>query len=255
MPNYCHNKLIVQGDPEEMKLFKDFIGKNITDDFAMRYLNPIPKDIINDPDASTKWCQENWGCKGDLRDVVVLLNNLDELIIHYLTPWLPNNRFIWYLSSIFSKLIFQLIYFEGVFEYAGILIMYKDEWWDDVPLAFNIVEFVRNDSGKPYSAIPYDRENDLIENYNDIYKSIGIIGGQWEEELKDYDLNANNVSNWDEFIQFMDKIKNELQQNESLAAIGGLTNSKIYNEPDIFQNEKIILPPLAHVEGEGDLPF
>lgn len=247
MPNYYHNKLIITGDPTDLMQFKIFIGENISKDFSMYTLNPVPTEIENDSEVSASWRKQNWGCKGDLRDINVLSNTVDELIINYLTPWMPNDKFIWFLNEKFNKLIFQLIYFEGVLEEAEILIMYKDEWWDNISLDFNIVDFVRNYTGKPYAAIQYDDE--LIKKYNGIYKSIAIIGGKWEEELEGLDLSADTVSNWDKFIEYMNVIKNENEQNPSLISIGGLKHTKIYeDEPQEFilsSIEKVISLPVS----------
>lgn len=259
MPNYYHNKLIIQGEPADLKQFKKYIGEDIPNDFAMRYLHPVPKDIVSNSDASSRWRLGNWGCKGDMRNITVLQDNPEILIINYLTPWTPNDKFIWFLSQMFNNLIFELIYFEGVVEYAGILIMYKNEWWDNIPLAFDMVDFVRNSSGKPYAAIEFDDEDDQTKTHNGIYKSVAIIGGQWEEELEDLDLNADNVSNWDEFIKLMNEIKKENDQNEALRSIGGLKYTKIYEyEPQEFTlppTQKVIPPPLQVSDDEFDLPF
>ena len=255
MSNYYHNKLIITGDPTDLIQFKKFIGENISKVFSMYTLCPVPTEIENDSETSAKWRIENWGCKGDMREINVLSNTVDILIINYLTPWTPNDKFIWFLNEKFNKLIFQLIYFEGVHEEAGILIMYKDEWWDNISLDFNIVDFVRNFTGKPYAAIQYDDE--LIKKYNGIYKSIAIIGGKWEEELEGLDLSADTVSNWDEFIEYMNEIKNENEQNPSLITIGGLKHTKIYEEEPqeytIAPKDKVI--PLPVTDDAIDLPF
>ena len=259
MPNYYHNKLIIQGEPADLKQFKKYIGEDIPNDFAMRYLHPVPKDIVSNSDASSRWRLGNWGCKGDMRNITVLQNTAEILIVNYLTPWTPNDKFIWFLSQMFNNLIFELIYFEGVVEHAGILIMYKSEWWEDIPLAFDIVDFVRNSSGKPYAAIKSDDDDELNNKYNGIYKSVAIIGGQWEEELEGLNLNADTVSNWDEFIDSMNEIKKENEQNASLRSIGGLKYTKIYEEEPheyTFPSKgKVIPPPLQESDDEFDLPF
>ena len=45
MADYCENELLIQGDKYSMKIFYDFVGSDIENDFLMEKIMPVPKEV------------------------------------------------------------------------------------------------------------------------------------------------------------------------------------------------------------------
>lgn len=172
----------------------------IPDRFSMSAIYPVPENI--NYEESENWKSENWGTATDVRDVVVKLYSDTTLIITYTTLEFSNKEFIQYLNVRFNTLNYKLTYIFPNHESAGIMILEKDVWQDDTPMCYNSYVFFRNKDEEKYTLSSYNEEEyESYESFSE-YIVISCIEEEWEEAFAEKNFCADNVRNWDKFVQF-----------------------------------------------------
>lgn len=119
MPNWCMNKLLVEGEKEDILYFaKHVSGTNGILDFEKAM--PVPDDCIKVRD----WCTENWGTKWTptceatpTEDEELYRVFKDEIFFD--TAWTPPIEFFHAMSKQFPKLNFHLYFLEIGCAFAG----------------------------------------------------------------------------------------------------------------------------------------
>ena len=128
MPNWCENKLEIQGDFEKLK---EFCSKHIrfnkesnNDDFSFETVVPTP-DNFDDPKFDWySWCCDNWGTKWDAAEASVselhrCSSGYSELSIYFDTAWSPPIPIVDKLVSDYPDLYFKLSFYEPGMFFAG----------------------------------------------------------------------------------------------------------------------------------------
>lgn len=137
MPNWCQCNLMVRGEEEDLKKFKEKAnGKNTVLSLAklapipigMRFSDPIKqakeeKEILKKKfgtDSLNDWCITNWGTKWETDEANI--DNEDEYFISYsfMTAWSPPLEGLRKASEDFPALTLMIDYDEPGGGYKGI---------------------------------------------------------------------------------------------------------------------------------------
>ena len=121
MPNWCDNNLRVWGDADALKRF---VGDITNEDESIKIMDnllPFPtelegEDIIGKDgeilgraftDEGYNWCLRNWGTKWGDCETEIVVNEDDNLVLHYVTAWSPALEGLQRISTMFPTLFFQ----------------------------------------------------------------------------------------------------------------------------------------------------
>ena len=142
MPNWCENKVTVQGSVEETGRFMEYVkGEDIhkqngditKNHFCFNKIIPMPEDIYqgNLGEKERKkygnknwydWCIENWGTKWSPTGVHLDPTEGDELLEYrFNTAWGPPKGIYDHLHKEFPSLSISWFYNEPGVEFAGYL--------------------------------------------------------------------------------------------------------------------------------------
>lgn len=136
MPNWCQNTLIVSGNADQLKSFKESTIKweGAECVFDMNILHPCPT-----PDDWYNWRIYNWGTKWN-GDVYNTHQDENSLFIEFNSAWSPPSEFIKYVSRQFPDLDFTLTYMELGCFFCGKLEGSNGDFYEEncEPIAYHI---------------------------------------------------------------------------------------------------------------------
>jgi len=131
MPNWCENKLTIQGDKKQIALFKKGAkiyvpNEDSNTDLSLNQIVPTPPclkytEAPGDNPNWYDWCIENWSTKWDISGAELIKNEENELIYDFETAWSPPEQWLKKASKLFKKLTFTLEYEEPGAGFAGTL--------------------------------------------------------------------------------------------------------------------------------------
>ena len=162
MPNWCQNRLTVEGKKKEVEEFVEFVkNKNAEDQdeqifdfnnilscpevYEKKYnsildywieIGWLPKDVDTELSNFLKgeytttrldWCVENWGTKWNAVDVDLNLTKPDIAVYNFLTAWSPPEPVVISLAERFPDLTFHLEFIEFGEGFRGKLVMKNGE--------------------------------------------------------------------------------------------------------------------------------
>jgi len=167
MPNWCHNTLTVEGNPEQLTEFKSksFVKAKHSSpeefDFTFEGLFPTPPELLeetaptqyrgedNDTEAIKTfhakmkdleykydytnwydWRVNYWGCKWDASESYISSEDEAHISVEFDTAWSPPEMWVRYVSTLFPDLKFKLSYMEPGVGFAGVF--YKSSDMDEV---------------------------------------------------------------------------------------------------------------------------
>lgn len=125
MPNWCENKLVLQGTESQILAFEARYFAEVTNqdlgtkdlEFSFERVKPIPQEFQPPSEGWYDWCIENWGTKWD---VCHFIRQDDEPGTYFFdTAWA-------FPQALFDELASQLendfpgLYFEGYFIETGV---------------------------------------------------------------------------------------------------------------------------------------
>ena len=142
MPNWCVNRLVVQGDRKTVDQFiflargkraeysDDKIDPNYLDEadpvpsLVFNALVPVPQDILDKGYSAEgyEWQIENWGTKWDVNGVFIKRSG-NKVIYDFETAWTPPLEWLHAVSQSFPQLRFSLKYMEPGKGLNGTLVM------------------------------------------------------------------------------------------------------------------------------------
>lgn len=155
MPNWCHNKLSVTGEPEQINAFIEDMKFVETDDSGKKKENaldfnsilPMPEHLKGTKSPSDDgsetwydWQTKHWGVKWGACDSWIVEHEDNFVMYRFDTPWGP--AIDWYETLIhrYPNLSFELEWEEGGMGFAGRMTGENgipgniDEWeivWDE----------------------------------------------------------------------------------------------------------------------------
>lgn len=159
MPNWCMNRLTINGNKEKVASFFDLIKGDSPDEngnillFDFNKILPMPKELeINSPTRSEdkeiaasnlekfgfenwyNWKVSNWGTKWNPSNEdldIVNEPDINNYSISFNSAWSPPCPIVIKLGELFPDLEFQLDYFEPSMGFAGCLSVVGLESHDD----------------------------------------------------------------------------------------------------------------------------
>lgn len=181
MPNWCENKLTVEGDLKDIKKFyieNSNFGSNDQTNLTFR------KGVPDIPDFTYESCIQYWGTKWDANDVTCngeegRLNPNDlkeELQYEFNTAWSPPTRWLNSVGRNYPELIFKLSYNEPGCDYWGYYSMSEGAVDNDIT---DSLSNYGNDFTNKISNNQYFWEIPQFANWNDSLP-------------EDFDWNNNN---------------------------------------------------------------
>lgn len=113
MPNWCDNKLSIDGDEE---LLKKFYNENRDDDNELSFDKSVPLYDDDDGDDNMKRITR-WGTKWDAHEVCT--NEMGEY--EFDTAWSPPEQ--WFIAIVekYPELSFELLYSEPGMGFSGVI--------------------------------------------------------------------------------------------------------------------------------------
>jgi len=132
MPNWCSNRVEVNGDDKEIKAWKDLVESKESK-FDFNKILPMPKNIYRGNLGEEEeekygkknwyhWSLENWGCKWNTNpDGIEVIDDGDQIVYHFSTPWSPPVGIYEKLRDKFPDLGISWFYDEPNMHYAGYL--------------------------------------------------------------------------------------------------------------------------------------
>lgn len=122
MPNWCDNRLLVDGEPSDILGFARFVSSDSAIlDFEKAM--PIPTCCVEGADIRD-WCTENWGTKWS-PDCEAPPTDDQELTrifsggFYFLTAWTPPIQFFNRIAELFPNVSIHLDYLEMGCAFAG----------------------------------------------------------------------------------------------------------------------------------------
>jgi hypothetical protein len=120
MPNWCLNKLMVQGSDQDRAAFArqnagtDSDGKPVPLSFDA--LVALPAD---QKENWYDWQSGNWGTKWDLDDETMVTEGKGQIIYEFNSAWAPPDAWLTKVAKLFPTLRFTLMYAEPGMQFAG----------------------------------------------------------------------------------------------------------------------------------------
>lgn len=147
MPNWCHNKLIIEGDEKQLKKFKENT-KTKESKLSMEKIMPCPQKLTDTKSPAEEeiakankrkygvadwyhWNIKNWGTKWDLANVEILTEDKDCIEYEFDTAWGPADKFLHTISNKYPKLRFILDYYEPGYMFEGTFIVENGQIEED----------------------------------------------------------------------------------------------------------------------------
>jgi hypothetical protein len=115
MPNWCENRLIIQGDKRELKSFLELVKgpeKQFAPCLTPSSLWPVEKNEVGEEEF---WKLANW----EVRKQVIMDSGEYKTEIIFDTAWAPPKPWILHISNIFPNLDFDLRFVERSMGFAG----------------------------------------------------------------------------------------------------------------------------------------
>lgn len=143
MPNWCRNILDITGPVDEVARFKrEAIGvspwnKNDPTEepnpLNFHNLVPIPPEVLRAgyTNSGYDWECEHWGCKWGACKAYIHAESPGAVSYWFETPWCPPFQFLETVSDLFSRLRFELVYFEEMNHYHGAAVAQDGEVQND----------------------------------------------------------------------------------------------------------------------------
>lgn len=185
MPNWCENKLKVQGPANEIARLKETASSGEREEeFSFDNLLAKPKEIDAAPydPVGYNWERKNWGVKwGPIESN--LQNETSELLIYsFLTAWSPPIRGILSISKNYPELTFTLYYEEPGNAFMGRSII-KNGTIDDRCLEYMDEEDRPSSEDELYTEeykVDFEASEKLMEQQEEaMMKAIsGILGDE-----------------------------------------------------------------------------
>lgn len=145
MPNWCENRLTVNGQEQGLDIFTEF-AKGEDSELTANAFVPYPKEFVEmdriareymkeHPDdwagcpkdgfnqGGYEWCCEFWGTKWDLGECMADRINRNTLIYCFDTAWSPPGPVIEAMGKMFPALSFKLEYWESGCCFQGELVV------------------------------------------------------------------------------------------------------------------------------------
>lgn len=130
MPNWCHNSLMISGNPNDVE---KFLLENQGEDDGkwepLLFSKSVPEpDFGDDSDEWYNWRVENWGTKWDpvFQDSSVKSQDLGETVrnttYNFDTAWGPADVWLSKVAKKYPELRFCMTYGEPGQDFGGILI-------------------------------------------------------------------------------------------------------------------------------------
>lgn len=115
MPNWCYNRLTIEGEQKELEKFKKKARAKDTD-LSLNKFVPIPKDKEND---WYDWHINNWGTKWDVD--AELVDEWEECLCYeFSSAWSPPVVWLETVSRKYPALEFKMKYEEEGMGYMGL---------------------------------------------------------------------------------------------------------------------------------------
>ena len=163
MPNYCNNRLTIEGDASALADFKkrNFAKNDPNYDglcFTMQELYPTPNELLEmtspvmwrgdeaDEDGKKEfekhvegllekyghtdwynWRVRNWGCKWDASESCIVEDSENVLSVEYDTAWAPNTGWVNFAAKVYPSLKFTLSFEEPGMAFCGVYTAQGDD--------------------------------------------------------------------------------------------------------------------------------
>ena len=132
MPNWCENRLTVEGAKKVVQQFKQLAkpkGDKADSDLSLASLYPVPEGVYQGdlgPEESKRygknnwrdWCITHWGTKWDA-DARLTSELVDFLVYEFESAWSPPVAWLKKVARDFPRLRFTLIYDEPGMGFEG----------------------------------------------------------------------------------------------------------------------------------------
>ena len=132
MPNWCENRLTVEGAKKVVQQFKQLAkpkGDQAVSDLSLASLYPMPEGVYQGdlgPEESQRygknnwydWSITHWGTKWDA-DATLTMDLPDFLVYRFESAWSPPVAWLTKVAQDFPRLRFTLIYDEPGMGFAG----------------------------------------------------------------------------------------------------------------------------------------
>jgi hypothetical protein len=123
MPNWCVNKLTVEGKPNLVRVFKQMVKGDDTD-LSLDKMHPMPKALKNtiSPDDNPNWYDwrnNNWGTKWDV-EATLIFEEQGRLEYAFLSANSPPTEWLEKVAKDYLGLDFCLNYEEENVGFMGI---------------------------------------------------------------------------------------------------------------------------------------
>jgi hypothetical protein len=132
MPNWCENRLTVEGAKKVVQQFKQLAkpkGDKADSDLSLASLYPMPEGVYQGdlgPEESQRygknnwldWCITHWGTKWDA-DATLTMDLPDFLVYRFESAWSPPVAWLKKVARDFPRLRFTLIYDEPGMGFEG----------------------------------------------------------------------------------------------------------------------------------------
>lgn len=168
MPNWCDNKLVVEG---ERDLLQQFYDENRSDEAELSFAKAVPE-----VEATCESHYTTWGTKWDASDVIASFD--ESLTYNFNTAWSPPEP--WFLAIVekYPLLRFTLEYNEPMMDFEGIIegengeIIEDDNWsyteirWDELVDSGVVDRYImENVSNELDDIADFLAENDFNDDY------------------------------------------------------------------------------------------
>lgn len=207
MPNWCNNRLVVNGSTEVVEQFLTD-GINDSDEWTIGTYFPIPKELEDTTSPSEKkntnliekygadnwydWNMQNYGCKWDCDSYQELssqdiihdgsLSETGTLQIEFASPWSPPTVWMDKISKKYPDLDFTLYFSEPGMNFCGV--MYSRDGASSIEEGEH--EYMDGDGG----TYQYDSDEDCyIDDETDEEVSA--------EEAEERDIQLRNPFEWE----------------------------------------------------------
>ena len=130
MPNWCENRLIIQGRTERIEEFRQKARGEDTD-LSLDKMHPMPKELEDtvapgDNLNGYDWRVDNWGTKGDV-EATLTYESEGLLEYDFLSAWAPPIVWLEMVAKAYPDLEFWLKYEEEGIGFMGIAKAKKGE--------------------------------------------------------------------------------------------------------------------------------
>ena len=124
MPNWCHNRLTVEGDGKITTIFKEKVGDEGVP-LSLNSLYAVPDKLkglvaeVGEP-SEYEWCVNHWGTKWDVAGSVLKVAAGGLLEYEFWSAWSPPVSWLQKVSQDYPTLTFTLSFVEPQMGLSGI---------------------------------------------------------------------------------------------------------------------------------------